>query len=85
MIAALYFSLLRCEQAQLQQQQCQLNEVLSAISDVILRLDTKKIALPEGVGIGDEADQNIVGAQSRLGVVKATRARNSPCALGERR
>ena len=69
----------------MQQQQCQLNEILSAVSGVISSLDTQKIALPEGVGIGDEADQNIVGAQSRLGVVKATRARNSPCALGERR
>ena len=51
----------------MQQQQCQLNEILSAVSGVISSLDTKKIALPEGVGIGDEADQNIVGAQSRLG------------------
>ena len=51
----------------MQQQQCQLNEILSAVSGVISSLDTQKIALPEGVGIGDEADQNIVGAQSRLG------------------
>ena len=54
----------------MQQQQCQLNEILSAVSGVISSLDTNNFALPESAGIGDEADQNIVGALSRLGSEK---------------